>query len=156
MSLGQIFPGCLENYSICVFFLTLGLSPSSPAGAPPISKQLVPFQREAEATLLWAQLGQHLSFCGVANPSRLLMPQPNSASLRHRASVGKGHPSGAQHLCVSGMSFSSFSQRRSSICQQTAWHDSGLLISLLHAVVFKCQIVIRAEGSDQVRPLVTV
>lgn len=34
--------------------------------------------------------------------------------------------------------------------------DNNLLISLLHAVVFKCQIAIRAECSDQVRSLVTV
>lgn len=34
--------------------------------------------------------------------------------------------------------------------------DNNLLVSLLHAVVFKCQIAIRAECSDQVRSLVTV
>ena len=76
-----------------MFFLTLGLPQVLlQAETLPVSKQLVSFQRKTEATLLWAQLGQHLYF-GGANPSSLLTNAIAKFSLRK-----------TQSPCVQGVS----------------------------------------------------
>lgn len=86
-------------------FPHLGTAPGSPAGTLRVSKQLVPFQRQTKAMLLWAQLGQHLYF-GRANPSSLL------ADVIAKFSFPK-----SQSLCLQGASYVGASA--SSLC---TWH----------------------------------
>lgn len=98
MPLGYTFSGCLEKYSICAFFPHLGAAQGSPAGAPLISKQKLP-----SCGHIWGSTC--LSLEGPIPPVSWLMPQPNSASLRYRALVYKGHPKSSLSIfCVPGMS----------------------------------------------------
>lgn len=66
----------------------------------------------------------------------------------YREAVCRGNNNQGHLLCAVGMFFSSsFSQRKSSICNATAQHwqeHFSFHVLLLHAVALKCQIVIRS------------
>lgn len=143
-------------FYLCVF-PHLRAAPGSTVGGLLVFKQLclVP---ETETTLLWAHLRQHLYFSEGANPSSLL------SNAIAKFSFPKTEPWYAMGI-LSGASASSLCTWRvllSSVKEGPVYSsgqpgsDNNLLISLLLAVVFKCQIAIRAECSDQVRSLVTV
>lgn len=142
-------------FYLCVF-PHLRAAPGSTVGGLLVFKQLclVP---ETETTLLWAHLRQHLYFSEGANPSSLLSNAIAKFSFPKTEpwyAMGILSGASASSLCTWRVLLSSVKEGPVYSSEQPGSDNN--LISLLHAVVFKCQIAIRAECSDQVRSLVTV